>query len=106
MKNIVKYATADPHVQTINRLINDWAEKFSDIFDDLKILAVDGKYLSFKLFTTNHNDSIFMSFTETDEQEYFGEIQFSKGPNKEFMPIYTHETGINLHKDASNTEKK
>ncbi|MGF1733714.1 hypothetical protein [Photobacterium kasasachensis] len=106
VKRMVKFATAEPHTQTINQLINEWSEKFANNFEHLKLLAVDGKYLAFKLFTEDHKDCILMSFIETEEQEYFGEIQFTKGTDKEFMPIYKHETGITVHNNAASAEKK
>ncbi|RWX55352.1 hypothetical protein [Photobacterium chitinilyticum] len=106
VKRMLKFATAEPHTQTINRLIHEWSEKFAENFEHIKLLAVEGKYLSFKLFTEDHKDFILMSFMETEEQEYFGEIQFTKGKDKEFMPIYKHETGITVHKDATSAEKK
>ncbi|AXY01290.1 hypothetical protein D1115_08985 [Vibrio alfacsensis] len=103
---MVKFATAEPHTQTINRLINEWAEKFVDNFEPLKMLAIEGKYLSFKLFTKDHNDFILMNFVETDEQDYFGEIQVSRADEKCYMPIYKTETGITVNQDATSAEIK
>ncbi|HBI3715861.1 hypothetical protein [Vibrio parahaemolyticus] len=106
VKRMVKFATAEPHTQTINRLINEWAEKFVDNFEPLKMLAIEGKYLSFKLFTKDHNDFILMNFVETDEQVYFGEIQVSRADEKCYMPIYKTETGITVNQDATSAEIK
>lgn len=106
IKRIVKFATAEPHTQTINRLINSWAEKFVDDFSNLKMLAIEGKYLSFKLFTKDHNEFILMNFVETNEQEYFGEIQVTYDSEKSYMPIYKTETGITVNRDASSAEKQ
>ncbi len=106
VRRMTKFATAAPHIQTINHLINEWSEKFTNKFKYLKVLPVNGKYLSFKLYTEAHNDCILMSFMETEEQEYFGEIQFTKGTDREFMPIYKHETGISIHKDETSAERK
>ncbi|MFA0694415.1 hypothetical protein [Vibrio sp. 10N.222.49.C9] len=105
IKRIIKFAQAEPHTQTINHLINGWAEKFVDDFEDLKMLAIEGKYLSFKLFTRDHNEFILMNFVETTEQEYFGEIQLTHGSDKSYMPIYKTETGIKINQDASSAEK-
>ncbi|MGR5113625.1 hypothetical protein [Photobacterium damselae] len=103
---IVKFATAEPHIQTINRLINEWAENFASNLEPIKLLALEGRYLSFKIFTEDRNNFILMSFIETEELEYFGELQFTKDEDKVFMPIYRHESSIGIHKDATNAEKK
>lgn len=106
MKQTVKFVTSKPHIQTINRLINEWAERFPEQIEGLKTIFVDGEYLSFKLFTDNHEDFIMISFVETEEQDYFGEIQFTKAEQKEFMPIYKSESGITLNNDAASAEEK
>ncbi|MEZ9839985.1 hypothetical protein AB4323_23025 [Vibrio sp. 10N.261.52.C11] len=45
-------------------------------------------------------DSLAAIFVETGEQDYFGEIQISRGDEKCHMPIYKTESGITVNQDA------
>ncbi|MCG6305533.1 hypothetical protein K6U21_15330 [Vibrio vulnificus] len=100
IKRMVKFAVSEPHVQTINKLIHDWSENFSDNYESMKLLPFDDAYLGFKLFTHTPDDAVIMSFMETDEKEYFGELRLEKDAEIVFMPIFKEDTKIRLHKDA------
>ncbi|MDS1864274.1 hypothetical protein QX220_21870 [Vibrio vulnificus] len=100
IKRMVKFAVSEPHVQTINKLIHDWSENFSDNYESMKLLPFDDAYLGFKLFAHTPDDAVIMSFMETDEKEYFGELRLEKDAEIVFMPIFKEDTKIRLHKDA------
>ena len=106
INQMVKFATSEPHVQTINNLIQGWYEKFIDNIDGLTIIPIEGQYLSLKLFTNNIDDFINVRFIETEENDYFGEVRFTKNEHFEFMPIYVYENGITLGKDRETAEEK
>lgn len=102
----IKWALSEPHVQTINKLIQGWYENLSNNIDGLTVIPIEGQYLSLKLFTNNIDDFINVRFIETEKNEYFGEVRFTKNEHFEFMPIYVYENGITLGKDRETAEEK
>jgi len=102
----IKWAMSEPHVQTINKLIQELYENIPNNIDGLTVIPSDGKYLSFKLFTNNIDDFINVNFIETQEDEHFGEVRFTKNEHFELIPIYVYEDGITLGKDIESIEEK
>ncbi len=100
IKRMVKFAVLEPHVQAINKLVHDWSENFSANYESMKLLPFEGTYLGFKLFTHTPDDSVTMSFIETEEEEHFGELRLEKGDEIVFMPIFKIDTKMRIHRDG------